>query len=69
MSEKLTMICGDCGEKIAISSEGVQFDTMNTGWECPFCHKYWMSSDGWKRLNNVIVAHGLGITFERKEKF
>ncbi len=49
------MVCSTCGGIIAQAIPGTVFDVTDCGWECPHCKKYWLSSDGWIEIGNLLI--------------
>ena len=48
------MICSVCGRLISVALLGIH-DIFDCGWECSHCKMYWLSSDGWKLVDNLLV--------------
>jgi len=48
------MVCSKCGKIIAKTFDAM-FDTIDCGWECPHCKQYWLSSNGWTKVGNLVI--------------
>ena len=53
----MLMVCSKCGSIIAKEKPGTLFDIFDCGWECPGCKTYWLSSDGWEEVGNLLIPY------------